>query len=412
MIEVYLSCPSLINRTSELARVFGIDFFSVLSGGSQYRVESMLLRLAHTQNYLAISPGSQQVASQPAMECLPLVMEPESGFYADLVVVLDFQSLYPSMIIAYNLCFSTCLGKVAPSKANTLGVSSFSPDPSVLKRVKNEILLTPNGVMYVSSKVRKGLMPCLLEEILSTRIMLALKLIANVTYGYTAAGFSGRMPCAELADSIVQCGRSTLEKAISFVNTHDKWKAKVIYGDTDSLFVLLKGRMVKEPFRIGNEIASAITAMNPNPVTLKMEKVYHPCFLITKKCYVGYSYESPEKSEPVFDAKGIETVRRDTCGAVSKTLEKSLRLFFEHQNTFELKAYLQRHWTRILSGRVSLQDFVFAKEVRLGIYCTRSSSSLPPVAIVATKAMRADPRAKPCYAKRIPYVVIPRGPPH
>lgn len=62
---------------------------------------------------------------------------------------------------------------------------------------------------------------------------LALKLIANVTYGYTAAGFSGRMPCAELADSIVQCGRRTLETAISFVNSHEKWKAKVLYGDTD-----------------------------------------------------------------------------------------------------------------------------------------------------------------------------------
>ena len=66
---------------------------------------------------------------------------------------------------------------------------------------------------------------------------LALKLIANVTYGYTAAGFSGRMPCAELADSIVQCGRSTLEKAISYVNAHEKWKANVIYGDTDRYVV-------------------------------------------------------------------------------------------------------------------------------------------------------------------------------
>jgi len=418
-----------INRTSELARVFGIDFFSVLSRGSQYRVESMLLRLAHTQNYIAISPGSQQVASQPAMECLPLVMEPQSRFYADPVVVLDFQSLYPSMIIAYNLCFSTCLGKVTPSKANTLGVSSYSPDPYVLQIVKNEILLTPNGVMYVSPKVRTGILPRLLEEILSTRIMvkqamkrllpsqqvlhrifnarqLALKLIANVTYGYTAAGFSGRMPCAEIADSIVQCGRSTLERAISFVNAHDKWKAKVIYGDTDSSFVLLKGRTVKESFRIGNEIASAITAMNPNPVTLKMEKVYHPCFLLTKKRYVGYSYESPEQTEPIFDAKGIETVRRDTCEAVAKTMEKSLRLFFEHQDLSEVKVYLQRQWSRILSGRVSLKDFVFAKEVRLGTYATRGSSSLPPAAIVATKAMRADPRAEPRYAERIPYVVI------
>lgn len=246
----------LINRTSELARVFGIDFFSVLSRGSQYRVESMFLRLAHTQNYLSISPGNLQVANQPAMECLPLVMEPESSFYADPVVVLDFQSLYPSMMIAYNLCFCTCLGKITPSKANTLGVSPYSADLNVLHNLEHELLITPNGVMYVPSKVRKGILPRLMEEILSTRIMvkqamkklapsqkvlhriynarqLALKLIANVTYGYTAAGFSGRMPCAELADSIVQCGRRTLENAISFISKCDKWNARVIYGDTD-----------------------------------------------------------------------------------------------------------------------------------------------------------------------------------
>lgn len=103
-----------------------------------------------------------------------------------------------------------------------------------------------------------------------------------------------------------------------------------------SMFVLLKGRTVKESFQIGNEIASAVTAMNPNPVTLKMEKVYQPCFLITKKRYVGYSYESPNQIEPVFDAKGIETVRRDTCGAVAKIMEQSLRLFFEHQSLLEV----------------------------------------------------------------------------
>lgn len=69
---------------------------------------------------------------------------------------------------------------------------------------------------------------------------LALKLIANVTYGYTAAGFSGRMPCAELADSIVQCGRSTLEKAISFVNANENWNARVVYGDTDRYISILQ----------------------------------------------------------------------------------------------------------------------------------------------------------------------------
>lgn len=72
----------------------------------------------------------------------------------------------------------------------------------------------------------------------------------------------------------------------------------------------------------------------------------------------------------------------------------------------QVKSYLYRQWKRILSGRVSLQDFVFAKEVRLGTYSTRDSSLLPPAAIVATKSMRADSRTEPRYAERVPYVVI------
>ena len=103
------------------------------------------------------------------------------------------------------------------------------------------------------------------------------------------------------------------------------------------MFVLLKGRSREEAFRIGKEIASLVTASNPDPVTLKFEKVYHPCFLLTKKRYVGYSYENPEQKEPIFDAKGIETVRRDTCPAVAKMLERSLRIMFEEQDLVKVR---------------------------------------------------------------------------
>jgi len=71
----------------------------------------------------------------------------------------------------------------------------------------------------------------------------------------------------------------------------------------------------------------------------------------------------------------------------------------------QVKHYLVRQWKKIISGRVSLQDFVFAKEVRLGTYSAQAFS-LPPAAIVATKAMRVDPRAEPRYAERVPYVVV------
>lgn len=88
---------------SELSRVYGIDFFSVISRGSQYKVESMMLRLTKPRNFIALSPSREQVRNQNAIECLPLVMEPESKLYTSPVLVLDFQSLYPSIIIAYNL---------------------------------------------------------------------------------------------------------------------------------------------------------------------------------------------------------------------------------------------------------------------------------------------------------------------
>lgn len=111
-----------------------------------------------------------------------------------------------------------------------------------------------------------------LQRCLNAR-QFGLKMISNVTYGYTSAGFSGRMPMAELADSIVQSGRQTLENAIRLVEGHPEWRARVVYGDTDSLFVLLPGRSKAEAFRIGNEISKAVTAANPPPVMLKMEKV-------------------------------------------------------------------------------------------------------------------------------------------
>lgn len=149
---------------------------------------------------------------------------------------------------------------------------------------------------------------------------LGLKLIANVTYGYTSANFSGRMPSVEVADSVVSKGRETLERAIRLIESRPEWKARVVYGDTDSVFVLLAGRSRSEAFVIGREIADAVTQTNPSPIKLKFEKVYQPCILQTKKRYVGYKYETPSQLEPVYEAKGIETVRRDGCPAVVKVL--------------------------------------------------------------------------------------------
>ncbi|XP_051265819.1 DNA polymerase zeta catalytic subunit isoform X2 [Dicentrarchus labrax] len=424
-----LQQQDIIGRTSELARVFGIQFFHVLTRGSQYRVESMMLRVAKPLNYIPVTPSIQQRAQQRAPQCIPLVMEPESRFYSNSVIVLDFQSLYPSIVIAYNYCYSTCLGHVdslgTPDEFR-FGCTSLRVPPELLYQLRNDITVSPNGIAFVKSSVRKGVLPSMLEEILNTRIMvkqsmkahkqdkalmrllharqLGLKLIANVTFGYTAANYSGRMPSVEVGDSIVHKARETLERAIKMVNDTKKWGARVVYGDTDSLFVLLKGATKEQAFKIGNEIAEAVTATNPKPVKLKFEKVYLPCVLQTKKRYVGYMYESLDQKEPVFDAKGIETVRRDGCPAVSKILERSIKLLFETRDISQVKLFVQRQCVKVLDGRASMQDLTFAKEYR-GSGSYRPGACVP--ALELTRRMMAyDRRLEPRVGERVPYVVV------
>ena len=426
-----LEANELIPRTSEQARLLGVDFFSVFSRGSQFKVESIMFRIAKPENFLLVSPNRKQVGGQNALECLPLVMEPQSAFYNSPLLVLDFQSLYPSVMIAYNLCYSTFLGRITSWRGmNKMGFTEYRRQQGLLNLLKDYINIAPNGMMYVKTEIRKSLLAKMLTEILETRVMvksgmkqdkgdktlqqllnnrqLALKLLANVTYGYTSASFSGRMPCSEIADSIVQTGRETLERAIAYIHATEKWGAEVVYGDTDSLFVYLKGKTRDEAFDIGNEIAKAITDMNPRPVKLKFEKVYHPCVLLAKKRYVGYKYESKDQVKPEFDAKGIETVRRDGTPAEQKIEEKTLRMLFETADLSQIKEYFQKQCEKIMRGAVSVQDFCFAKEVKLGTYSDRGTA--PAGAMISTRRMLEDARAEPQYGERVPYVVITGAP--
>lgn len=426
-----LECNELVPRTSEQARLLGVDFFSVFSRGSQFKVESLMFRIAKPENFLLPSPSRKQVGQQNALECLPLVMEPQSAFYTSPLLVLDFQSLYPSVMIAYNYCYSTFLGRVVNWRGqNKMGFTNYQRKPRLLELFQGQINIAPNGIMYAKPELRKSLLAKMLGEILETRVMvksgmkvdkddktlqrllnnrqLALKLIANVTYGYTSASFSGRMPCSEIADSIVQTARETLEKAIALIHSVGRWNAEVVYGDTDSLFVYLKGRTKEEAFDIGEEIAKTITSMNPRPVKLKFEKVYLPSVLLAKKRYVGFKYESRNQCNPEFDAKGIETVRRDGTPAEQKIEEKALKILFRTADLSQVKSYFQRQCAKIMRGKVSIQDFCFAKEVKLGTYSDKGLP--PPGALISTRRMLEDPRAEPQYGERVPYVVITGAP--
>lgn len=326
-----LSC---LENYTEMARVTGVPFNFLLSRGQQVKFVSQLFRKALEQKL--VIPDRKGEGSDDQYEGAT-VIEPTRGYYGVPIATLDFASLYPSIIQAHNLCYTTLVSKKA--------VEAFK-----LKK-DEDYIVTPNGDLFVTAKQRKGLLAQILEELLTARKLakremaaatdpfqkavlngrqLALKISANSVYGLTGAS-NGKLPCLEIASSTTSFGRQMIEKTKNEVEakyniangySHD---AQVIYGDTDSVMVKFGTTELAEAMKLGEEAANYVSSKFVKPIKLEFEKVYFPYLLINKKRYAGLYWTKPEKYDKM-DTKGIETVRRDNCLLVQTVIEKVLRM--------------------------------------------------------------------------------------
>jgi DNA polymerase delta subunit 1 len=323
----------LVNYT-EMARVTGVPFNFLLSRGQQIKFISQLFRKALEQSLVIPDLSSQ--GSDDQYEGAT-VIEPKRGYYDCPIATLDFASLYPSIIQAHNLCYTTLLNKTAVQKLNM--------------KKDEDYIVTPNGDMFATAKVRKGLLSQILEELLGARKrakkematetnpfkkavlngrQLALKISANSVYGLTGATV-GKLPCLPIASSTTSYGRQMIERTKAEVEkryriengyTHD---AEVIYGDTDSVMVKFGTTDLAKAMELGQEAADYVSGKFIKPIKLEFEKVYFPYLLINKKRYAGLYWTNPNKWDKM-DTKGIETVRRDNCRLVQTVIETSLRM--------------------------------------------------------------------------------------
>lgn len=170
------------------------------------------------------------------------VLPPKKGYYKRPIATLDFSALYPSIIMAHNLCYTTL------SFHNRMGVQ----DPILIPCTNAE----PSKVYFVDKNTQTGLLPLIIEELLQARArvrkeereekepfrkailhgrQLALKLVANATYGFTGA-LVGKLPCLEISASVTSIGRSMIAATKQTIETHFtiangfEFDAVVIYG--------------------------------------------------------------------------------------------------------------------------------------------------------------------------------------
>ncbi|KAK4554418.1 DNA-directed DNA polymerase delta [Recurvomyces mirabilis] len=398
----------LINYT-EMARVTGVPFNYLLAKGQQVKFISQLFRKALEQQLVV--PNLKSEGSDEQYEGAT-VIEPTRGYYDVPVATLDFASLYPSIMQAHNLCYTTLLNKTAIDK---------------LKLVKDEdYIQTPNGDLFCTAKVRKGLLTQILEELLGARKrakkelavetdsfkkavlngrQLALKVSANSVYGLTGATV-GKLPCLAIASSTTSYGRQMIEKTKEEVEkrytiangySHD---AQVIYGDTDSVMVKFGPNDLAKAMELGQEAAEFVTKQFIKPIKLEFEKVYYPYLLINKKRYAGLYWTNTKKYDKM-DTKGIETVRRDNCRLVQTVIETSLKMLLMDQDVQGAQDYVKETISELLQNKIDMSNLVITKALAKADYANKQAHTE-----LAERMRKRDAGSAPALGDRVAYVMV------
>lgn len=389
----------------EMARVTGVPLGYLLTRGQQIKVVSQLLRKAKEQDLLI---PAMKIEVNDEFEGAT-VIDPIRGYYDVPISTLDFSSLYPSIMIAHNLCYTTLVRDR----------SKLSPD---------DYIQTPSGNYFVKPTVRKGLLPEILENLLKARKnakammkvetdpfkckvldgrQLALKISANSVYGFTGAQV-GKLPCLEISQSVTSFGRQMIDKTKQLVESkyvmangyaHD---AKVIYGDTDSVMIKFGVTSLKEAMDLGKEAASFISDTFVKPIKLEFEKCYFPYLLINKKRYAGLYFTNPDKYDKM-DCKGLETVRRDNSPLVSNLINVCLQKLLIDRDPDGAVNYSKQTISDLLCNRIDIAQLVITKELSKTDkeYVGKQSH-----VELAAKMRKRDPGSAPQLGDRVPFVIV------
>ncbi|TBU00590.1 catalytic subunit alpha of DNA polymerase [Hamiltosporidium tvaerminnensis] len=237
-----------------------------------------------------------------------LVLNPNRGFYETLVLLLDFNSLYPSIIQEFNVCFST------------VGIFKFNE-----KNIENDLEICNNSL-----NKEVGILPKVLKRLTERRKVVkelilnsknenekknlnirqkALKLTANSIYGCLGS-VNSRFYNLKMASFITFKGREILTQTKSIAE--NKFKLNVIYGDTDSLMIdtNLSGinSNYNKSIEICNQLVKSINILYKN-IEFEIERVFKKLILYTKKKYACLCIDS--KGNSFIETKGLDMVRRD-----------------------------------------------------------------------------------------------------
>lgn len=348
------------------------------------------------------------------------VLEAQTGAYYGPITALDFASLYPSIMCAHNLCYSTLV--IDPKYDNLPGVQYEQFGPHKFAQGVVSLLPTILTDLKAFRKKAKKLMALHegtpLEAIYNGQ-QLAYKISMNSIYGFTGAA-KGMLPLVAIASTVTMRGRQMIEETKNYVEAHFPG-AKVRYGDTDSVMVEfdVQGRKGQEAidysWQLGEQAADQCTKLFKAPNDLELEKVYCPYFLYSKKRYAAKMFEgaSDKTGKPILkedgtrlvkfkkiDVKGLQVVRRDSCPFVRETLKTLLAQILESSDPRPVIDKAREAARDLVQGRVPMEQLLMSKQL-----AAEYKVPMPHVA-VRDKIRARAPGSEPQQGDRVPFVIL------
>ncbi|XP_075981647.1 DNA polymerase alpha catalytic subunit [Anticarsia gemmatalis] len=419
---------NVIPLALQITQIAGNVMSRTLLGGRSERNEFLLLHAFTEKNYIVPDKtyGKKTVADddnddqeeggtnvskkqgkKKAAYSGGLVLDPKKGFYDKLILLMDFNSLYPSIIQEYNICFTTI-------KRKTTAVSDDDVANLVLPAPNTDLGVLPTQIrkLVESRREVKKLMktPDLSpEQYMQYNIrQMGLKLTANSMYG--CLGFThSRFYAKPLAALVTMKGREILMDTKDIVQ---KSNYDVVYGDTDSLMINTNCLDYDNVFKIGVDLKKEINKKY-RQIELDIDGVFRYLLLLKKKKYAAVLISKNKSGEFVFthEHKGLDIVRRDWSQLAAEAGKFILSQILSEQSPDERLESIQTHLNKLkddlMSGKMPLSMLTITKQLTKNPNEYADKNAQPHVQV----ALRLNSKNSRRFKKGdvVPYIICEDG---
>jgi DNA polymerase elongation subunit (family B) len=427
VLTLMAKLDTLVNARG-MADVCRVPIQYIFLRGQGIKIFSAVVYNASKRNQIIMTQES--VEGDMAYEGA-IVLPPKIGMYLDQPIpVLDFNSLYPSNMIAYNLSPDTLVyvkevnAAGRTTRHDIFGNADGYKVDDVMYDIKDEEG-NEAGRVYcgfaqpTENPITVGLLPMTLDILLKKRketrklietteddaqksvlngLQLAYKVVANSVYGQCGSKTSP-IRRLEVAACTTAVGRQKIYDAKKIVE--EQFDGEVIYGDTDSIFIKFPTKDLKESMEMAQKAAAVITASGRKAHKIEYEKTFLPFILFCRKRYMGMMYEDDVK-KCKRKSMGIAIKRRDNAPIVKDIFGGALDILMEDRDIRKAQKFVQDMLVQVMQNKMPLEKYIITKQLRDDYKVPGQIAHR----VLADRMEERDPGNKPQVGDRLAYLYV------